>query len=115
MISVQNLMVGYAGQAILEHINFEVRRGEVFAILGKTGSGKSTLLKSLIGLYTPREGEVLIEGTNIGSVEPAKTGHTGSAAKQFKRTGGHCDAANRRVKRGLRDADGRQATTIEPH
>jgi phospholipid/cholesterol/gamma-HCH transport system ATP-binding protein len=69
IISVQNLMIGYTGQVVLEHINFEVRRGEVFAILGKTGSGKSTLLKSLIGLYTPMEGEVLIEGTNIGSAE----------------------------------------------
>jgi phospholipid/cholesterol/gamma-HCH transport system ATP-binding protein len=69
IISVQNLMVGYAGLVILEHINFEVRRGEVFAILGKTGSGKSTLLKSLIGLYPPMEGEVVIEGTNIGTVK----------------------------------------------
>jgi phospholipid/cholesterol/gamma-HCH transport system ATP-binding protein len=69
VISVQNLMVGYAGQVVLEHINFEVRRGEVFAILGKTGSGKSTLLKCLIGLYPPMEGEVLIEGTSIGTAE----------------------------------------------
>jgi len=69
VISVQNLMIGYPGQVVLEHINFEVRRGEVFAILGKTGSGKSTLLKSLIGLYPPLAGEVLIEGTNIGTVE----------------------------------------------
>ncbi len=68
VISVQNLMVGYAGKVVLEHISFEVRRGEVFAILGKTGSGKSTLLKSLIGLDTPMEGEVLIEGTNIGTI-----------------------------------------------
>jgi phospholipid/cholesterol/gamma-HCH transport system ATP-binding protein len=69
VISVQNLRIGYPGQVVLEHINFEVRRGEVFAILGKTGSGKSTLLKSLIGLYPPLEGEVLIEGTNLGTVE----------------------------------------------
>jgi len=69
VVSVQNLVVGYAGQAVLEHINFEVRRGEVFAILGKTGSGKSTLLKSLIGLYPPMAGKVLIEGTNIGTAE----------------------------------------------
>lgn len=68
-ISVQNLMVGYAGKVVLEHINFEVRRGEVFAILGKTGSGKSTLLKCLIGLDKPMEGEVLIEGTNLGTAD----------------------------------------------
>ena len=40
--------------------------------------------------------------------KPAKTGDTGSAAMQFKRTGGHCSAASRQAKRGLRDKDGRQ-------
>ncbi|MDB6065076.1 MAG: transporter, ATP-binding protein [Pedosphaera sp.] len=69
IISVHNLMAGYGSQVILEHINFEVRRGEVFAILGTSGSGKSTLLKNLIGLYTPMEGEVLIEGRNIVTAE----------------------------------------------
>jgi phospholipid/cholesterol/gamma-HCH transport system ATP-binding protein len=71
MISVQNLTVGYSGKVILQHINFEVRRGEVFAILGKTGSGKSTLLKHLIGLYTPMEGEMLFEGTNLVTAKGA--------------------------------------------
>jgi phospholipid/cholesterol/gamma-HCH transport system ATP-binding protein len=69
IISVQNLTVGYADQVVLQHISFEVRRGEVFAILGTSGSGKSTLLKNLIGLYTPMEGEVLIEGRSIVTAE----------------------------------------------
>ena len=71
IISVQNLAVGYAGKAILQHLNFEVRRGEVFAILGKTGSGKSTLLKNLIGLHTPLEGETLFEGRNLAATKGA--------------------------------------------
>jgi phospholipid/cholesterol/gamma-HCH transport system ATP-binding protein len=69
IISVQNLMVGYSDQVVLQHINFEVRRGEVFAILGASGSGKSTLLKNLIGLYTPMAGEVLIEGRSMVTAE----------------------------------------------
>src|SRR4051812_5039914 len=69
IISVRNLTVGYAGQVVLQHLNFEVRRGEVFAILGTSGSGKSTLLKNMIGLYTPMEGEVVIEGRNIVTAE----------------------------------------------
>jgi phospholipid/cholesterol/gamma-HCH transport system ATP-binding protein len=71
LISVRNLRVGYGGKVILEHINFEVRRGEVFAILGKTGSGKSTLLKNLIGLYTPMEGEVLFGEKNMAETQGA--------------------------------------------
>jgi len=65
IITVHNLKVGYGENVILQNINFEVREGEVFVILGGSGSGKSTLLKNLIGLYTPLEGEVWIEGANL--------------------------------------------------
>jgi phospholipid/cholesterol/gamma-HCH transport system ATP-binding protein len=65
IISVHKLTVGYGDQVVLRDVSFEVRRGEVFAILGTSGSGKSTLLKNMIGLYTPMEGEILIEGRNI--------------------------------------------------
>src|SRR3954453_16034847 len=69
IISVHHLKAGYNSHVVLQNINFEVRRGEVFAILGTSGSGKSTLLKNLIGLYTPIAGEVLIEGRNIVTAE----------------------------------------------
>jgi phospholipid/cholesterol/gamma-HCH transport system ATP-binding protein len=65
IISVRGLKTGYGDKVILQNINFEVRRGEVFMILGGSGSGKSTLLKNLIGLYPPMEGEVWIEGSNL--------------------------------------------------
>jgi phospholipid/cholesterol/gamma-HCH transport system ATP-binding protein len=65
IITVRNLKVGYGDNVILQNINFEVREGEVFVILGGSGSGKSTLLKNLIGLYVPLEGEVWIEGANL--------------------------------------------------
>ncbi len=65
IITVRNLKVGYGENVILQNINFEVREGEVFVILGGSGSGKSTLLKNLIGLYPPLQGEVWIEGDNL--------------------------------------------------
>jgi phospholipid/cholesterol/gamma-HCH transport system ATP-binding protein len=65
IITVRNLKVGYGENVILQNINFQVRPGEVFVILGGSGSGKSTLLKSMIGLYAPLEGEVWIEGGNL--------------------------------------------------
>jgi phospholipid/cholesterol/gamma-HCH transport system ATP-binding protein len=69
IISVKNLTVGYADHVVLQNVNFEVRCGEVVAILGTSGSGKSTLLNNLIGLCTPMEGEVLISGRNIVTAE----------------------------------------------
>jgi phospholipid/cholesterol/gamma-HCH transport system ATP-binding protein len=69
MIEVRDLSVGYGDRLVLERINFEVRRGEVFAILGASGSGKSTLLKHLIGLYQPMHGDVLISGASLVHAE----------------------------------------------
>jgi len=69
IISVRNLKTGYGEKVILQNINFQVRRGEVFVILGGSGCGKSTLLKNLIGLYAPMEGEVWIEGSNLVAVD----------------------------------------------
>jgi len=65
IIRVDDLAVGYDGQAILEHVSFDVRAGEVFVILGGSGSGKSTLLKHMIGLNPPIAGCVLIEGRDL--------------------------------------------------
>ncbi len=65
IIRVEDLTAGYDDRTILEHVTFDVRRGEVFVILGGSGCGKSTLLKQLIGLYAPLAGSVLIEGDDI--------------------------------------------------
>ena len=67
VVSVRNLKVGYGDNVILQNVSFEVECGEVFVILGGSGSGKSTLLKNMIGLYTPLEGEIWIEGINLVS------------------------------------------------
>lgn len=65
IVEVRGLAAGYAGQAVLHDINFRVRRGEIFMILGGSGSGKSTLLKNMIGLYPAMSGEVFIGGDDI--------------------------------------------------
>jgi phospholipid/cholesterol/gamma-HCH transport system ATP-binding protein len=64
-IEVKNLKLGYDGRIILKNLNFVVRRGEVFVILGGSGCGKSTLLKHMIGLYPPLEGEIWIGDANL--------------------------------------------------
>jgi len=69
MIAVRDLTIGYGDRAVLEGVNFEVRRGEVFAILGASGSGKSTLLKHMIGLYRPMRGDILISGESLVEAE----------------------------------------------
>jgi phospholipid/cholesterol/gamma-HCH transport system ATP-binding protein len=53
----------------MKDINFEVRQGEVFIILGGSGCGKSTLLKNMISLVRPVTGRVLIDGRDIVTAE----------------------------------------------
>jgi len=65
IIRVENVDAGYDGVAILEDIRFEIRRGEVFGILGGSGCGKSTLMKHMIGLIPPIGGSIFIGGDDI--------------------------------------------------
>lgn len=64
-IKVENLSVRYGNRTILENVNFEIKRGEIFVIVGGSGCGKSTLLRQMIGLETPSEGNVLIDGMSL--------------------------------------------------
>ena len=64
-IKVTGLAIGYGERVLMENLDFEVRRGEIFFIMGGSGCGKSTLLKHLIGLYEPKRGDVLIRGKSI--------------------------------------------------
>ena len=68
-ISVKDLSIGYGDKVILEKLNFQVRSGEIFVILGESGCGKSTLMKTMIGLNPPQSGEVWIEGGNLVAAE----------------------------------------------
>lgn len=61
-IEVRDLTMKYDARIVMKDLNFSVRRGEVFVIMGGSGSGKSTLLKHLIGLKAPAEGQVFFEG-----------------------------------------------------
>ena len=69
IIRVEGLTMGFGSMIIMENLDFTVRRGEVFVILGGSGSGKSTLLKHIIGLYRPLTGRILIDGADMTRAE----------------------------------------------
>ena len=58
VLAVRGLSIGYQGSPLVQSIQFEVQRGERWAILGPNGSGKTTLLRTLIGARSPIEGEL---------------------------------------------------------
>ncbi len=65
MISVEGFRAAYEGNVVLENVNFNVGKGEVFVILGGSGCGKSTLLKHMIGLYRPDAGVIRLFGEDL--------------------------------------------------
>ena len=65
LIRVKGLNSYYGASHILRNIDFEVKRGETIGLMGRNGMGKSTLLKSIMGIVTPRSGDVHIKGERM--------------------------------------------------
>jgi len=64
-LEMRGIVKKFPGVLANDNVNFEVRTGEIHALLGENGAGKSTLMKVLYGLYQPDEGQVLLNGQPI--------------------------------------------------
>ena len=74
ILRMKNISKRFPGVYALKNVNFELKSGEVHALLGENGAGKSTLIKVLGGIYHAEEGDIEIEGKNvsIASVQDAE-------------------------------------------
>jgi phospholipid/cholesterol/gamma-HCH transport system ATP-binding protein len=68
-IQVQGLTLAFGSHVVQRDIEFDVRRGEIFVIMGDSGCGKSTLMRHMIGLNQPAAGRVLYEGADFWDAE----------------------------------------------
>src|SRR5215470_2616542 len=66
-VQVRGLRKSFNGNEVLKGVDFDVKPGEIFVLMGPSGSGKSVLLRHVIGLEEPDEGEILIEGQPVQS------------------------------------------------
>jgi len=71
-IEVRGLVSKHGTNLIQRDINFTVRKGDVFIIMGSSGSGKSTLLRHMVGLDRPTSGQIIYDGTGIWQCSPEK-------------------------------------------
>lgn len=72
MLSVKDLNAWYGTSHVLQGISFEVKRGELVALLGRNGAGKTTTIKSLMGLIPRIKGSVLFKGEELRGQEAYK-------------------------------------------
>ena len=70
LLDVKELNTFYDQSHILQGISLGVDRGEIVCLLGRNGVGKSTTLKSIIGLVSPRSGEIFFKGQNVAGLPP---------------------------------------------
>ena len=62
IVSVNHFKMAFNGKIVIKDMSFAVKRGEIFGLLGSNGSGKTTTIRTLLGLYQPTGGELLING-----------------------------------------------------
>ena len=79
IVSMENICKSFPGVKALDHVHFELRSGEVMALLGENGAGKSTLMKVLSGVYTRDGGTVRIFGKEYGDMNPKQAQEAGVA------------------------------------
>ena len=72
IITIRGLVTAFGTKVIHDHLDFEVKRGEVLGLVGGSGAGKSVLLRTIIGLNRPKEGEITVFGQPVMEAEGAK-------------------------------------------
>ena len=79
IVSMSKISKSFPGVRALDEVNFELRSGEVMALLGENGAGKSTLMKILSGVYTRDSGRMEIFGKEYGDLTPKQAQQAGVA------------------------------------
>ena len=65
LLQMENITKSFSGVEVLHNVSFEVRRGEVHALIGENGAGKSTLMKIVTGGYHADSGQVFWKGQPV--------------------------------------------------
>jgi energy-coupling factor transporter ATP-binding protein EcfA2 len=72
VLAIRGLTSGYGARSVLKRLDFEVRPGELVALMGRNGSGKTTLLRSVIGFQKPLAGAIQLAGRDIAKSDPSE-------------------------------------------
>lgn len=77
MVEMRAICKNFPGVVANDHVDFDLRHGEIHALLGENGAGKSTLMNVLAGLYKPESGTIKIKGKTVNFNSPRDAIHAG--------------------------------------
>jgi ABC-type sugar transport system ATPase subunit len=80
ILSLKNINKTFGGIHALSDVSFDLRQGEIHALVGENGAGKSSLIKIVTGAYTPDAGTIEINGTTFDNLQPSQARDLGIAA-----------------------------------
>ncbi|MHC4501325.1 MAG: ATP-binding cassette domain-containing protein [Planctomycetota bacterium] len=79
LLSMQEIVKNFGGTRALDHVAFDVRRGEVHALIGENGAGKSTLVNILAGRFSDYAGTIIFDGQHVRITNPRQGRQMGIA------------------------------------
>ena len=86
ILEMKGIDKSFPGVHALDHVDLEIRKGEVLALMGENGAGKSTLMKVLTGIYTKDSGTITYEGKEVEFTSPRDAQDAGIRVILFDRT-----------------------------
>lgn len=72
MIEFKHVTKRFGDKLVLDRVSFQINRGEIVFVIGKSGMGKSVLLKNIVGLIRPDEGEIWVENQEVGRLRESE-------------------------------------------
>ena len=96
IVEMRNITKRFPGIIANDDVTIQIKKGEVYALLGENGAGKSTLMSMLFGMYEPDEGEIYVRGKreNIASPSYAASLYIGMVHQHFKLVSNYTIAEN---------------------
>ena len=83
LVAIRNVSKKFAGVTALSDVSFEIKRGEIHALMGENGAGKSTLIKILCGVHKATTGSIALDGaeTVFDGPQDAEKGGSGPCSR----------------------------------
>lgn len=78
ILDVRHLQKGYKKSSVLKDVSFQIKQGHILGLIGKNGAGKTTLMKSILGLNTNYQGEIIFHGKKLMPADETMKAEIGS-------------------------------------